>query len=251
VTSQQWFRGSIFLLLVALGPGALARAEGSPLNLGSEDSARLDRGEAVIHEVKDPSALSLSAAGSFADELRARVSSLRPNYLSEVIFSAPRRKGAMEALTAALADVKGYVGIKYWSLRNHVYFILFDKMEIKARSQIDGGERIETWQHMEPFSDYGCIYTYRMAPASSGDGAELFFMCENSSSLSFDGVNAVSPGRMLWILYAFPEGDRILFYGVGAVQAFDMFGMMRSRLETSFIGRVESFFNYMSGKLRG
>ena len=35
----------------------------------------------------------------------------------------------------------------------------------------------------------------------------------------------------------------------GAVRAFDMFGAIRDRLETSFLGRVEAFFGYMSKKL--
>ena len=232
-----------------MGSASGAQEAGSPILLGREDQARLDSGEAVIREVKDARSLSLKAPGAFADELRGRIAGLRPNYLSEVLFSAPRRDGAMESLAAALADVKGYVGIQYWSKRNQVYFDLFDRMELRSRELVDGGERIETWQHMEPFSDYGCRYTYRLTPRASGEGSDLFFTCENTSPISFDGFAAVSAGNMVWMLYAFPAGDRILFYGVGAVRAFDMFGVMRDRLQVSFLGRVESFFKFMSGKL--
>jgi hypothetical protein len=235
-------------LLLALGEASGAQPA---FVLGDADKAQLDSGHAVIHEVKEPRDLSLKASGAIADELRSRVAALRPNYLSEVVFAAPRRDGAMDGLAAALSDVKGYVGIRYWSKRNETWYDLFDKMDVRSRTKADGSETIETWQHMEPFSDYGCRYTCRTLVPAPGGESELFFLCENTTSISFNGISAVSAGNMVWMLYAFPEGDRILFYGVGAVRAFDMFGVIRDRLQVSFMGRVESFFMFMSGKLGG
>ena len=249
-TFAQASRQAIAAAALLLAIGAASGAQPAFV-LGDADKAQLDSGKAVIREVKNPRELSLKASGAIADELRSRVAALRPNYLSEVVFSAPRRDGAMDYLAAALSDVKGYVGIKYWSKRNETWYDLFDKMELRSRTKADGNETIETWQHMEPFSDYGCRYACRTLPAAPEGGSELFFQCENTSAISFDGIAAVSAGNMVWMLYAFPEGDRILFYGVGAVRAFDMFGVIRDRLQVSFIGRVESFFMFMSGKLGG
>jgi hypothetical protein len=228
-------------------------AQGSPplSALGSEDGARLGRGEALVRTVDDPAKLSLAASGELADELRSRIAALDPNYLSEVILVIPYRKGAIEGLAAALADVEGYRSIEYYSKRQKNSYELFDKVEVRARRREAGGEVIEAWQHMEPFSEYGSTYRYSLTPSPAGDGKELFFIGENTSPISYKGVQAVRSGNMAWILYAFPSGDKIVFYGVGGVRAFDMLGTLRDRLEASFIGRVESFFGYMSRKLKG
>jgi len=53
---------------------------------------------------------------------------------------------------------------------------------------------------------------------------------------------------MVWRLEAYAEGDRWILYGIGAVKAFDMFGLLRDRLSASFMGRIEAFFGYMYKK---
>ena len=229
---------------------AFSQGQAPIRGLSQADAARLESGQAVIREVRDPRSLALAAAGEFADRLRSRVASLKPNYLSEVILEVPAKDGAIESLARALADVKGYVGIQYWSERQQKYYDLFDKMDIVSRQAVPGGEDIETLEHMEPFSDFKGRYSYRTAAGPTG--TELSFECENGSEISYSyrGVNAVSPGNMLWMLYAFPSRDRIVFYGVGAVRAFDLFGAARERLKISFLGRVEAFFGHMSQKLK-
>jgi hypothetical protein len=223
----------------------------SSLVLGAEDAVRLGRGEAVVRTVDDPSKLSLAAEGEFAEQLRSRIASLKPNYLSEVMLSIPYRKGAIEELAAVLANVKGYVRIEYYSKRNKITTPLFDKVVLEERRSFAGGEVIEATQHMEPFTDYSCRYRYRVKASPAGPGSELFFIAENTSPIGYNGVQAVTAGNMAWVLYAFPAGDRIVFYGVGGVRAFDMLGTLRERLEPAFIGRVEAFFGYMSRKLKG
>jgi hypothetical protein len=249
--SGQIFRVAAAVSLALGAASSFGQGAAPSLSLGAEDAARLARGEAVIRSVDNPKKLSLVAEGEFAAELRSRIASLRPNYLSEVMLSVPYRKGAIEELAAALADVKGYVGIAYYSKRQKRNYDLFDKVDIGARRADPEGETIEAAQHMEPFADYGAVYRYRVRASVPGPGSELFFQSENTSPISYDGVKAVAPGNMSWMLYAFPAGDRIVFYGVGGVRAFDMFGILRDRLETSFIGRVEAFFGYMSKKLQG
>lgn len=246
---KQSLRAIGILALAMPASAAMAQGTSPVLRLGAEDLAGLGRGEAVIREVGDARALSLTASGANADEIRSRVAALKPNYLSEVMFSAPAAEGAVDSLARALADVKGYTSIRYWSKRQRTTYDLFDKMEISSRTAVPGGERIEVLQHMEPFADFGCRYAYWIAAPAPGKSPELFFECENTSPISYKGVSAVSPGHMLWMLYAFPSQGRIVFYGVGAVRAFDMFGVIRDRLETSFMGRVEAFFGHMSKKL--
>ena len=57
-----------------------------------------------------------------------------------------------------------------------------------------------------------------------------------------------SPGDMVWRLEAYAEEDRWILYGIGAVKAFDMLGLLRDRLSESFMGRIEAFFGYMYKK---
>mgnify|MGYP001766250866 CR=1 FL=1 len=241
-------------LACAAAGGAAAQAVpvGLPLSLKAEDSARLAKGEAVIREVRSYRDLALTAEGGSAEALRSKIKDLKPNYLSEVIALIPRREGLIESLAAKLGDVKGYVGIRYWSKRQQTYYDLFDKVEIQSRKAVPGGEEVEVLQHMEPFTEYGCRYSYRVSPSGRGAGSELYFSCENTGKIgySYQGIDAVSPGNMAWMLYAFPAGDWIVFYGVGGVKAFDMFGVIRDRLKTSFLGRIEAFFGAMIERIK-
>jgi hypothetical protein len=243
---------SFFVFLCTFSAGGQSASLSSSLKLSLQDSETLAKGGVLIREVRSYRDLSLTAEGASAEALRAKISELRPNYLSEVIAVIPARGDLIEKLSGALGDVKGYVGIRYWSKRQQTYYDLFDKMEILSKKSVPDGVDIEVLQHMEPFSEYICRYSYRLAQSTLGAGEELFFSSENVGkiSYSYQGIDAVSPGHMTWMPYAFPSGDSLVFYGVGAVKAFDMFGVIRDRLKTSFLGRIESFFGAMIGKMK-
>jgi len=226
-------------------------AEESLHGLSSSELDKLAKGEAVIRSVPDYRKLALSVAGSDADELRSSVASVHPNYTTEVIATFPvvddeAASALMARLVALLADPKGYVGIPFWSKRQQKTYDLFDKMDVSSRKPTAGGEEIVATQHMEPFDAFQARYEYSLK------GAALRFSAKNLGPIiySYQKFKAVTPGNMLWSLYAFRDGDRVVFYGVGAVKAFDLFGAFRDRLETSFMGRVEAFFGYMSKKMR-
>ena len=249
-----------FILAAAACASAQATAPFSGLD--AQELARLQEGESVIRSVPDARKLALAATGKTADEIRARVGAIRPNYLSEVmaLVSVPDERAAsavLERLAATVSDVRGFIGIPYWSKRQKTYYDLFDKMDVWSTKPLPGGESIEVVQHMEPFDDYGARYDYRLesspgVPAAPGKAVALTLSATNLGPIvySYGGYKAVSPGGMLWSLYAYRDGERILFYGVGAVKAFDGFGLFRERLETSFMGRVEHFFGFMIKKLR-
>jgi hypothetical protein len=251
-----------YFLLTAIMASAAAQSTAPFSGLNAQEFARLQEGEAVIRSVPDARKLALAATGKTADEIRAQVAAIRPNYLSEVmaLVSVADDKAAsavLERLAAAVADVKGYIGIPYWSKRQKTFYDLFDKMDIWSTKPLPGGESIEVVQHMEPFDDYGARYDYRLEsspgiPAAPGKASALTLSATNLGPIvySYGGYKAVSPGGMLWSLYVYRDSGRILFYGVGAVKAFDGFGLFRERLETSFMGRVEHFFGFMIKKLR-
>lgn len=205
----------------------------------------LRAGNAIVREVKSASTLTLAPFDAEAASIRKSVTELKPNYLTEVIAIIPFRNGArqMERLAATISDVEGYVGIPYWSARMAKRYDLFDKMNILSRKSLPGGALIEAEQHMKPFEDYKASYEYRMGESS------LAFRSINLSPISYKGVRSVAPGGMKWYLYVFHSGDFLVYYGVGAVKAFDMLGLIRDRLEVSFIGRVDAFFDYMFVRL--
>ncbi len=234
-----------------------AAAEQPFRGLDAAEEATLAAGKAVIRSVRDARSLGLAASGKAAEELRARIASIRPNYVSEVIaiVQAPSAEAAaadLGRLAAALADVKGYVGIPYFSKRQQKTYDLFDKLAVGSRRPLAGGESIEATQHMEPFDDYAARYEYRLEGSAKAETA-LVFSGVNLDPIiySYRNFKAVSPGDMVWALYAWREGDRVYFYGAGAVRAFDLFGAFRDRLEPSFTGRIQAFFDYMTARTRG
>lgn len=255
---------SRFLCLLALslsGFFAFAQTPGILKGLSSGEIDLLVQGKAVIRSLPDYHSLALAAQGQAADKVRSAVAAVRPNYLTEVIAIIPAADGAaaevlIKRLAEALAEPEGYVGIPYWSKRQQKTYDLFDKMVIGSRTAAGGGERIETLQHMEPFDDFRARYEYSLmcgGVAGSGTATALLFSSVNLDPIiySYRNFKAVNTGDMVWYLYAFRDGNRVVFYGVGAVKVFDLFGAFRDRLEASFMGRVEAFFTFMSTRMRG
>lgn len=217
----------------------------------AEDRAVLERGEVIIRAVSGADRLSLSPFDSRAATLLADVAKLKPNYLTEFLMAIPlegaqKGEAVLEGLARALADVAGYNKIPYWSVRQQTTYDLFDKMEILARRPSGKGEAIEVLQHMEPFDDFRAVYEYR----SIAGGLEFSGVNLDSVIYTYRNFSAVSPGNLVWRLYAFEKEGRLYACGVGAVKAFDLFGIVRDRLEPSFMGRVEAFFRHISRQIR-
>ena len=200
----------------------------------------------MIRQLDTASKLSLAPFSAEASAILKEIAQLNPNYLVEVIALVPYTPGAkqIERLAITLSDIQGYIGIPYYSVREKKTYDLFDKVNILLRKTIPGGELIEAEQHMKPFEDYKASYEYRISADS------LIFRSVNLSHIAYKGIRSVAPGNMKWYLYVFHSDGFLVYYGIGAVKAFDMVGLIRDRLEVSFIGRVGAFFDYMSTQLR-
>jgi len=250
------FSLALVFLTQALSP---VHADGHDVfrGLTGAELERIGKCQTVIRPVGDFRKLALAMPGTFADEVRARVAAIKPNYVTEVVSVIPVQDAAaagatLRRLASALADPKGFIGIPYWSRQQQKTYDLFDRMDIVSRKPAPGGEVVEVVQHMEPFDDFGALYDYRLEASSAGLASSLRFSGVNLGPIiySYRNFKAVQPGAMVWELYAFRDGASVVFYGVGAVKAFDLFGAARSRLEASFMGRVEAFFGYMAGEIR-
>lgn len=251
----------LFLILAVFACMAATVAAGAPTvpesiqksftDLSLEDTETLLRGEPLIRSIRSPARMGLAAKGSAAYEVRERIASLKPNYLTELmlVIDAGSESGVsahLDRLVAALADVERYVKIPYWSRKNQTTYDLFDRMTILSRTPRRGGEQIEVLQHMEPFDDFKARYEYRR------EGGELRFSSSSAETIvySYMKFSAVAPGNMLWELYAFRDGANLVVYGIGAVKAFDMMGLFRDRLEPSFMGRIEAFFLHVARRMQ-
>lgn len=217
----------------------------------ADDRASLERGEVIIRAVSGTDRLSLAAFDPRAESLLADIAKLKPNYLTEFLMAIPlegARKGeaVLDDLARALADVAGYNKIPYWSVRQQTTYDLFDRMEILARKPSGKGEAIEVLQHMEPFDDFRAVYEYRRFAG----GLEFSGVNLDSVIYTYRNFSAVNPGNLVWRLYTFEKEGRLYACGVGAVKAFDLFGIVRDRLEPSFMGRVEAFFRHISRQIK-
>ncbi len=213
-------------------------------NISQADIAILESGQALVRPVRNRHEIALIAPGELADTLRHDISVLNPNYLSEVIALIPAEEKTLDNLAASLIDVKEFIGIPYYSKRQNTFYDLFDRMDIERQELGSSGGFIQTLQHMEPFDAYRARYDYAFNAAAGQNS--VFFKAANLEPLVYyGGISAVGIGNMLWLLYAYEYTGHIVFYGVGAFKAFDFFGLIRDRLETSLIGRVDAFFGFM------
>ena len=209
--------------------------------LTEPEKAALRRGESVFRRPNVWAELSVPPSAPFAKDLKAEVRKLGANYIGEVIMLVPKAANPdlLSRLVRDLQDVESHVGIPYWSKRYEKYFDLFDRVKILERSGTAERGSLTAEEHMSPFDDYRARYEWKL------EGGRLSFFSTNETHLSYDGRKAVSPGQMIWRLEAYEDGDRWVLYGIGAVKAFDMLGLLRDRLSASFMGRIEAFFGHM------
>ncbi|GAB6276938.1 MAG: hypothetical protein SAMD01599839_14780 [Rectinema sp.] len=221
-------------------------------NLSAAEASMLERGELVIRPLKASDSLSLAREDIKAKEIVKRLRDLHPNYTVEFMAIVPIKNAAktestLNRIAEALSDVQGYVNIPYWSQRQKTSYALFDKMEVLDRKTARTGkaESIEVRQHMEPFDEFRTRYDYRL------EAGALRFSAVNLDTIvyTYQHFRAVAPNNMAWELYIFLQEDRFYVYGIGAVKAFDLFGLFRDRLEPSLMGRAEAFFTYITQKI--
>lgn len=215
-------------------------------SLSQDEAARLDRGEAVVRSAGSWSRLAIPLGAPGAAELKVGLSDLRPNYLTEVLALLPATdpRALSARLNEALAAVSDYPRIPYYSTKWKKFFPLFNYVRILSRTMSASAAAVAAELSMDPFDPFPALYIWQLNQTS------VQFSCVNTGAISYKGIKAVQPEAMTWRLVLYRQGDNMVFYGVGAVKAFDMFGAIRDRLEPSFLGRTEAFFSYMLELLR-
>jgi hypothetical protein len=240
------------LLAVVLGtvPAAAQTRTGAlPVtlfrNLDKDQLAHLAAGGTLFREPSGWKDLSVPASAPFYSEIEETVRKGGHNYLGEVLVVMPRSQATavLPALAGRLLDFEHYAGIPYWSKQKNKYYELYNWVRVSSGSRSGKQGSVATEQFMKPFGEYGAAYTWSIADRS------LSYSGINTTPLFYDSIKAVLPGNMLWRLEAYAVDDVWVFYGLGAVKAFDLFGALRDRLSTSFMGRIEAFFKHIYGEL--
>lgn len=216
-------------------------------NLSADESRALAAGQTLFRQPSNWRGLSMPADAPFYKEIEDELRKGGHNYLGEVLMVLPRARAEalIPALREKLLNFEGYAGIPYWSRRNQKYYELFDWVRVSAgpAPALRGPSgRLAAKHYMRPFGEYDSEYLWEFS------GGALRFSGQNTTPLFYEGVRAVAPGQLIWRLRAYPLGESWVFYGLGAVKAFDMLGAMRERLSASFMGRIEAFFKHVYGE---
>ncbi len=210
-------------------------------NLSQEELALLSQGQTVFRQPDDWKGLSMPATASFYKEIEDTIRKGSHNYIGEVILVLPMAQAELllPMLKERLLNFEGYAGIPYQARRSKRWYDLFDYVKVIKGTGNNNEGTVDVLQFMEPFGEYGSTFEWAIKTGS------LKYAGINTSSLSYKGVRAVAPGNLLWRFHAYPAGTHWVFYGLGAVKAFDLFGTLHDRLSASFMARIEAFFRHV------
>jgi len=210
-------------------------------NLVPEELLALSQGQTVFRQPDNWKDLSIPVAATFYREIEETIRKGGHNYIGEVILVLPNDQAEelLPVLKERLLDFEGYAGIPYQARRSKRWYDLFDYVKEVGGSRNTTGGMVEVLQFMEPFGEYGSTFEWTIKPDS------VAYTGRNTSSLSYKGVRAVSPGNLIWRFHAYPVDGHWVFYGLGAVKAFDLFGTLHDRLSASFMARIEAFFRHV------
>jgi len=213
-------------------------------NLTKSDSAALGNGETVFRQPSSWKDLSLPLSSPFYKEIEDVIKKGNQNYIGEILLVMPEIEGdtVISEISSRLVDFEHYAGMPYWSERKKRYYDLFDWIKVnKGTREISKGF-VETTQFMKPFGEYSASYNWAFGKDL------LIFSGVNTTPITYKGVWAVNAGNMVWLFRAYSKDNYWIFYGLGAVKAFDLYGALRDRLSVSFMGRIEAFFRYAYGE---
>lgn len=172
---------------------------------------------------------------------------MNPNYLAEafILIPADDPTKLLEELSSGLMDFESWKAIPYWSVQQETWYDLFSEAVVEE-TRTEGTQR--SWITsfvMQPFT------RYRTRTDITREKDRLIFNSRNEDEIAYayNGMRAIKKHKMHWFVEAEIAPEGLIIYGVGAVYAFDMFGVIRKRLETSLVGRMRAFFSWQFDRL--
>ena len=188
----------------------------------------------------------------FSREIQRRVDDARPNVISEQLVLVTTEASPAERLELfnSLRRVSELSHLQYYNERTEQTNALFNesfavrgpqdrrRIEDPTVSRLPREDSFFVLQGLPPFGTVVSRYAYQ-----SNDEAFLF-TGTNEDSLTYREMAVVRPGNMVTTILVIAGDDFVLMYGLGAVRAFKLFGLLDDRIEAAFSGRTEGLFDW-------
>lgn len=214
--------------------------------LSQEELNKLNDGEILIRNIDYEKNMCLNSENHLAVELKNSIKSLSPKYLAEVIQIKPYsgNEDLPEKLEKLLLNVSDYAGIPYWSVRHQQFYDLYTSAEIKEIKKEENKTKILADLVMDPFG------TVNESIIIQKNNDEIFYFSENLNTLNYLGkFDCVYPKKMNMDILLFRDGENWILYGIGGVKA-PRIPFFTERIETSFIGRIKTFCEFIFQELK-
>ncbi|MFW5695718.1 MAG: DUF6675 family protein [Alkalispirochaeta sp.] len=187
-----------------------------------------------------------------AEVVEDQVNSVRPNVISEQLVLVREDIGREELVTLfnSLRRISDLSYLEYYNSRkdttNELFYDSYAVNDPEERnripdptvSSIPSEDHVWVLQGLPPFGTILSRYTYQSR------GSSFLFAGTNEDTLTYRNVPVVRSGNMVTNIVVISGEDFVLMYGIGAVKAFKMFGLLDDRIEAAFSGRTEGLFNW-------
>lgn len=213
--------------------------------LTDSEKATISEGKVIIRNIDSLKDLALSSDNEGAKKVQDEAKNLKPAYIAEIIQIKPYKgnETLIDKLSTLIMDIPSYVGIPYYSVRAEEWYDLYSSARIISEEKKDNFSKVFADLEMEPF---GLIHT-QIDTVRTTD--YFYYESQNLNKLRYyDKFNCVNPNKMKSLITAYRDGDNIVLYGIGAVNAPSIF-FLRDRVETSFMNRINTFCTYFFNKL--
>lgn len=235
-----FFSVAVFILFSSVSVHAQSAFNG---NLTEEEQQKIANGEVLIRNTGSVSKLCVNAVNPTVQKALDTAKAVRPAYLAEIVLVRPYKPGVIEQFEDLVTDINSYVGIPYYSEHNGIWVDLYASADIKSFVRSREGTNAVADLYMEPFGIITTDIHTEVQPES------YYYESKNTSKVKYSGITCVNKNNMRSIIVIFRDGDNLVFYGIGAVNA-PTFSFIRDRVELSFMNRIKTFCNFFFAKLQ-
>lgn len=214
-------------------------------NLTAAQKQSLENGNTVIRNLNSTKQFSIESSNAGVQKALQTAKDLKPTYVAEVIQVYPYKgnENLINKFKSLVMDIPSYAGIPYYSERGKKWYDLYSSAKIVSFEESGNRQNVVADLEMEPF---GVINT-KITTETNAD--YFYYENMNLNDLRYDEkIKCVDKKHMKSLVTIFRDGDYWVLYGIGAVNAPNVF-FLRDRVETSFMNRIKTFCTFFFKKL--
>lgn len=228
--------------------------------LDTDTLSLLEQDGEILRFLKQDEKLSLIPAVSSRQQVREDYSQLNPTIGVEILLlfknvkpNLDSREGIL-SIYNVLRSISTLEGIEYYSVtRDRMRTLFYESYVIDSPddknkrpdpivSYIPGQSSIYVYQNDSTFGENVYIVNYRYY------GNHVSMEMQNMNTIWYFILPLVDPDKLKYYIMVIPEQDNILFYGIIAANALNLFGIAESKAE-SFYNRIKAIANWFIGRL--